>query len=70
MRDMLVQLEEEGIGVVAVAHDTEMMRACKEVVVLGEGGRVIERGGFEWLVKNGEEGGLRRLIGGNNYLPR
>lgn len=45
-----------------VAHDREMMKGCREVVVLGEGGKVVERGGFDQLLshRNGE---LRRLVG-------
>lgn len=63
VRDMVGRLEREGIGVLVVAHDKEMMKGCREVVVLGEGGRVMERGSFDWLLSNGE-GELRRLVGG------
>lgn len=63
VRDMVVRLEQEGIGVLVVAHDKEMMKVCREVVVLGDGGRVMERGSFDWLVSH-EGGELRRLIGG------
>ena len=62
VRDTVSRLDREGIGVLVVAHDKEMMKACREVVVLGEGGRVMERGSFDWLVSHGE-GELRRLIG-------
>jgi ATP-binding cassette subfamily B (MDR/TAP) protein 1 len=63
VRDLVGRLEREGIGVVIVAHDREMMKGCRDVVVLGEGGRVMERGSFDKLLsrRNGE---LRRLVGG------
>lgn len=64
VRDMVGRLEREGIGVLVVAHDKEMIKACREVVVLGDGGTVMERGSFNWLVSHGK-GELRRLIGEN-----
>ena len=64
VRDMVRRLEREGIGVVMVAHDQEMMKGCAEVVVLGQGGRVMERGSFDYLISN-PSGELRRLVGRN-----
>ena len=61
IREMVRGLVREGVGVVVVTHDVGMMRGCEEVVVL-EGGRVRERGGFEELVRRGGE--LGRLLGG------
>lgn len=58
---LVQRLEEVGIGCLIVTHDTEMMRACRQCVVLG-GGRVLESGPFDELV--GRRGGeLRRLVG-------
>lgn len=61
VRASMRRLEREGVGVLVITHDREMMRACREVVVLGEGGRVLERGGFETLLRSG--GALTRLLG-------
>ena len=61
VREMVRGLVGEGVGVVVVTHDVEMMRGCGEVVVIREG-RVWERGGFEELVGRGGE--LARLCGG------
>jgi len=59
----LVQgLADVGIGCLIVTHDTEMMRACAQCVVLGEG-RVLESGPFDELVSR-KGGELRRLVGG------
>ena len=56
------RLEEVGIGCLIVTHSMEMMRACAQCAVLGEG-RVLEYGPFESLI--GKKGGeLRKLIGG------
>lgn len=62
VRSTITRLEREGIGVLVITHDRDMMRACREVVVLGEGGRVLERGGFDVLYRSG--GALTRLLGG------
>lgn len=52
-----------GMGVLAVTHERGMMEACGDVVVVGDQGRVVERGAFGELM--GREGGeLRRLMGG------
>ena len=54
-----------GMGVLAVTHERGMMEACGEVVVVGDHGRVVERGAFGELM--GREGGeLRRLMGGGS----
>ncbi|KAL8997914.1 MAG: hypothetical protein Q9169_002907 [Polycauliona sp. 2 TL-2023] len=62
IRGLVRRLREEGVGVLMVTHDADMMQVCEEVVVVREG-RVEERGGFEEL--RGRRGGeLRRLLGG------
>lgn len=50
-----------GVGVLVITHEREMMMATDRVVVLGEGGRVVEEGRFGELWRRGEE--LRRLVG-------
>lgn len=62
IRELVRRLRGQGVGVLMVTHDREMMRVCEEIVVVKEG-RVEERGGFDELVlKRGGE--LRRLLGG------
>ncbi|KAI9702276.1 MAG: hypothetical protein M1820_006208 [Bogoriella megaspora] len=51
----------EGITVLVITHEVEMMRECEEVVVLQEG-RVVQRGGFEEVRRRG--GPLRDLLEG------
>jgi len=51
---------EGGIAVLVISHGVEMMRIASEVVVI-EDGRVVERGGFKELKRNG--GAFSRLIG-------
>lgn len=63
IRDLVQRLVDEGVGVLMVTHDQEMMAACEDVVVLKDGA-VAERGSFDDLVqRNGGE--LRRLLGGS-----
>lgn len=65
VRDLVGRLERHGVGVVMVTHDREMMKGCREVVVLGEGGTVLERGGFEQLLSSEYgSGAMRKLVGG------
>lgn len=56
------RLKDVGIGCLVVTHSTEMMKACRQCVVLG-GGRVLESGRFEELISR-KGGELRSLIGG------
>ncbi|KAL8773245.1 MAG: hypothetical protein Q9209_001923 [Squamulea sp. 1 TL-2023] len=64
IRELVRRLKGQGVGVLMVTHDREMMRVCEEIVVLKDGS-VAERGEFENLV--GRRGGeLRRLLGGEN----
>ena len=61
-RDVRQMVLGTGCGVLVVTHEQEMMEACEEVVVLGSGGVVVEKGRFEDLVRR-RGGELRRLIG-------
>ncbi|KAL8752461.1 MAG: hypothetical protein Q9199_005733 [Rusavskia elegans] len=62
IRELVRRLRGQGVGVLMVTHDREMMRVCEEIVVVKEG-RVEERGGFDELVLR-RVGELRRLLGG------
>ncbi|KAL8684253.1 MAG: hypothetical protein Q9224_006487, partial [Gallowayella concinna] len=46
IRELVRRLRQQGVGVLMVTHDREMMRACEEIVGLKDG-RVAERGGFD-----------------------
>ncbi|KAL8966820.1 MAG: hypothetical protein Q9183_003196 [Haloplaca sp. 2 TL-2023] len=60
VRDLVRRLASEGVGVLMVTHDKEMMMACAEVIVLKDG-MVMERGAFDHLMHSpGSE--LRRLL--------
>lgn len=61
IRELVRRLGSQGVGVLMVTHDREMMRVCEEIVVLKDG-RVAETGGFEELVQR-RGGELRRLLG-------
>lgn len=61
VRGAIKAMARGGVGVLAITHDREMMRACGEVVVL-RGGAVCERGSYEGLRWRGGE--LTRLLGG------
>ncbi|KAL8800033.1 MAG: hypothetical protein Q9182_005474 [Xanthomendoza sp. 2 TL-2023] len=61
IRELVRKLRRQGVGVLMVTHDKEMMRACEEIVVLKDG-RVAEKGEFEELVQR-KGGELRRLMG-------
>ncbi|KAL8918630.1 MAG: hypothetical protein Q9172_005346 [Xanthocarpia lactea] len=63
IRELVRRLRLQGVGVLMVTHDREMMRACEEIVVLRDGA-VAERGGFDDLVER-RGGELRRLLGGS-----
>ncbi|KAL8857899.1 MAG: hypothetical protein Q9178_005518 [Gyalolechia marmorata] len=63
IRELVRRLRQQGVGVLMVTHDREMMRACEEIVVLRDGA-VAERGGFDDLVER-RGGELRRLLGGS-----
>ncbi|CAL8576817.1 ATP-dependent permease [Xanthoria parietina] len=62
IRELVARLRGQGVGVLMVTHDREMMAVCERVVVVKEG-RVAETGGFEELVLR-RGGELRRLLGG------
>lgn len=62
IRELVRRLRSQGVGVLMVTHDRDMMRVCEEVVVLRDG-RVEERGGFDELLQR-RGGELRRLLGG------
>jgi len=59
---LVQRLGNVGIGCLIVTHDANMMKACAQCVVLGEG-RVLESGPFDELVSR-KGGELRRLVGG------
>lgn len=61
IRELVKRLTSQGVGVLMVTHDREMMAACEDVVVL-KNGRVAERGCFDDLVQR-SGGELRRLLG-------
>ena len=53
-----------GIGVLVISHERALMECCDDVVVIGDGGAVVERGGFEDLISGKVgRGELRRLLG-------
>lgn len=60
VRRVVRELISEGIAVVMVSHNIEMMRLADMVVVVEEG-TVVERGGFEQLCRR--RGALAKLIG-------
>lgn len=64
VRAMVHRLRAQGVGVVVVTHDRDMMRACQEVVVLGKGGVVVEKGGFDDLLAR--RGHFWNLVGGGS----
>ncbi|KAL8819688.1 MAG: hypothetical protein Q9223_001935 [Gallowayella weberi] len=61
IRELVRRLRQQGVGVLMVTHDKEMMRACEEIVVLKDG-RVAEKGDFDELLQR-RGGELRRLLG-------
>ncbi|KAL8938824.1 MAG: hypothetical protein Q9216_003684 [Gyalolechia sp. 2 TL-2023] len=61
IRELVKRLTSEGVGVLMVTHDRDMMAACEDVVVLKDG-RVAERGHFDDLRRR-QGGELRRLLG-------
>lgn len=64
VRSMVREMSRKGdCGVLVVTHEREMMRMCEDIIVLGRGGAVVERGDFEnLLTKKGGE--LRRMLVG------
>lgn len=60
IRNMIGTLEQQGVGIIAITHDKEMMKVCREVVVL-QNGKVTERGAYTDL--RGKGGELTRLLG-------
>ncbi|KAL9589874.1 MAG: hypothetical protein Q9203_001329 [Teloschistes exilis] len=60
IRDLVRRLTRQGVGVLMITHDGEMMSACEEVIVL-KAGVVEERGPFRYLAQK-EGGELRRLL--------
>lgn len=61
IQGMIGKLEKKGVGVLVVTHDREMMKGCREIVVLGDG-KVLEKGGFEALLQK-QGGHLKKLLG-------
>lgn len=59
VREAVLGVKAGGMGVLAITHDKEMMKACQECVVM-KGGRVVERGSYESLRWQGGE--LTRLV--------
>ncbi|KAI9762777.1 MAG: hypothetical protein M4579_000129 [Chaenotheca gracillima] len=56
-------VDEQGVAVVAITHDPEMMQTADRLAVLGDGGRIVEEG--EWIDLLSRKGGeLSRLMGG------
>lgn len=64
VRSMVRELSRKGdCGVLVVTHEQEMMRVCEDIIVLGQGGAVVERGDFDnLLAKKGGE--LKRMLVG------
>ena len=60
VREVIKSLTREGVAVIMITHDVEMMRVADRVVVV-ENGRVAETGGFEELMRRG--GALGMLLG-------
>ncbi|KAL2755673.1 hypothetical protein ACRALDRAFT_1051004 [Sodiomyces alcalophilus JCM 7366] len=61
IRGLVADPRRRGMAVVLVTHSKEMMQLAERVVVL-DGGRVVEEGGYEELRARGGE--FARLIGG------
>lgn len=61
IRRLVADPKRKGMAVVLVTHSKEMMQLAERVVVL-DGGRVVEEGGYEELKARGGE--FARLIGG------
>ncbi|KAL8933428.1 MAG: hypothetical protein Q9211_005792 [Gyalolechia sp. 1 TL-2023] len=62
IRELVKRLTGEGVGVLMVTHDRDMMAACEDVVVVKDG-RVTERGDFDELLRRKPGGELKRLLG-------
>jgi len=63
VRETVKSLAQQGVGVIAITHDVEMMRVCGDVVVVKDGW-VVERGGLGEV--RGRGGELTRLLGGGD----
>ena len=69
IRRMLRELvEDDGVAVMCVTHDTDMMKAADSVVVLARG-KVVEEGKWETLMAK-DGGKLRELTGEGGGLGR
>lgn len=64
VRSMVSEMSRKGDSAfLIVTHEREMMRMCEDIIVLGQGGAVVERGGFDnLLAKKGGE--LKRMLVG------
>ena len=62
IRQTIQKLGRQGVGILAITHDEEMMKICTTCVVLKDG-QVVEQGSYADLVWKAE-GELRRLLGG------
>lgn len=65
IRDMVGLLQRQGVAVIAITHDKEMMKVCSDVVVLKDG-KVAERGAYGEL--RGAGGELTRLLGNERVV--
>ena len=61
IRGTIQRLRRQGVGILAITHDEEMMKVCNSCVVLKDG-QVAEMGSYADLIWK-EGGELRRLLG-------
>ena len=62
IRNTIQRLSQQGVGVLVITHDEEMMKICDNCVAL-KNGKVAEQGSYTDLIWR-EDGELRRLLGG------
>lgn len=60
IRQVIRTLIKEGVAVVMISHDVDMMRIADRIIVV-EAGRIVETGGFEELLNRGDA--FARLLG-------
>jgi ATP-binding cassette subfamily B (MDR/TAP) protein 1 len=60
VREVIKSLTKEGVAVVMITHDVEMMRVADRVIVV-ENGRIAETGGFDDLTQR--DSAFSRLVG-------
>ena len=66
IRGCIRELVKAGTTVLVITHSVEMMRSCETVVVMA-GGKVVEKGTWEGLMKR-KAGDLKRLIGSEGMM--